>query len=82
MTVALELASRGRESLLSHLLVSDIAPTRTALSDDFIKYIDAMGEVNTLPLGTVRTRADVDLWLQKYEPVSTFFYLQSWTINV
>lgn len=70
MTVALMLASRGRESPLSHLLVSDIAPTRTALSDDFIKYIDAMREVNALPLGAMRTRTDVDLWLQKYESVS------------
>lgn len=67
MALALLLVTKGRESLLSHLLVSDIAPTRTALSPDFVKYIDAMLEVNALPLGAVRTRSDVDHLLHKHE---------------
>jgi len=50
--------------------VSDIAPTRTQLSPDFVKYIDAMNEVNDLPLGSALTRSDIDRLLQKYEPVS------------
>lgn len=70
MTLALSLATKGRENLLSHLLISDIAPTRAALSDDFLKYIDAMHEINDLPLGIVRTRAEVDLRLYKHESVS------------
>ncbi|KAJ3571076.1 hypothetical protein NP233_g3992 [Leucocoprinus birnbaumii] len=68
MTLALLLASKGRENLLSHLLISDIAPTRTVLLPEFVRYIDAMLEVNALPLGTVRTRTDVDRLLHKHEP--------------
>ncbi|KAF9448563.1 mitochondrial protein [Macrolepiota fuliginosa MF-IS2] len=70
MTVALSLVAKRRENILSHLLISDIAPTRGALSDDFVKYINAMQETNALPLGTVRTRTDVDLRLQQYESVA------------
>jgi len=70
MALALSLAAKGRGDLLSHLLVSDIAPTRTQLSPDFVKYIDAMNEVNDLPLGSALTRSDIDRLLQKYEPVS------------
>lgn len=69
MTLALSLAAKGREELLSHLLISDIAPTRAALSADFVKYIDAMHEIDALPLGVVRTRTDVELRLHEYESV-------------
>ncbi|KXN87225.1 Abhydrolase domain-containing protein C22H12.03 [Leucoagaricus sp. SymC.cos] len=67
MTVALSLTALGHKDLLSHLLVSDIAPTRAELLPDFVKYIDAMLEVNALPAGAVKTRSDVDLLLQRHE---------------
>ncbi|EKM82051.1 hypothetical protein AGABI1DRAFT_105416 [Agaricus bisporus var. burnettii JB137-S8] len=67
MTTALLLAAKGRNELLSHLLVSDVAPIRGALSSDFIKYINAMHEINVLPHGAVRTRSDVDTRLHLYE---------------
>lgn len=70
MVLALSLVARGREDLLSHLLVSDITPTRAQLSPDFVKYIDAMLEVNSLPLGSAQTRSDIDRLLHKYESVS------------
>lgn len=69
MTTALLLAAKGRNELLSHLLVSDVAPIRGALSSDFIKYINAMHEINVLPHGAVRTRSDVDTRLHLYETV-------------
>jgi pimeloyl-ACP methyl ester carboxylesterase len=69
MTVALLLAAKGREDILSHLLVSDVAPIRSTLSPDFIKYTEAMHEINSLPLGVIHTRSDVDTCLRRYEIV-------------
>jgi hypothetical protein len=72
MTSALLLAAKGREELLSHLLISDVAPTRSGLFPEFIKYTEAMHEVNNLPLGAVRTRSDVDALLCRYEEVRLY----------
>jgi hypothetical protein len=68
MTVALNLSSStpDTENSLSNLVVSDIAPTRADLSDDFVQYIHIMSKVEQMGL---KTRAEAGKVLEEYEKV-------------
>ena len=64
MTLAL-----SNPTLLSNLIISDIAPTSKPLRPEFVTYISAMQHINNLAPGVIRTRADADRALAQYEPV-------------
>jgi len=64
MTLAL-----SNPTLLSHLIISDIAPTNKPLRPEFVTYISAMQHINSLAPGVIRTREDADRVLAQYEPV-------------
>ncbi|CAA7267528.1 unnamed protein product [Cyclocybe aegerita] len=53
---------------LSRLIISDIAPSIGRLSNEFIKYVEAMQRIEALAPGVIKTRADADKRLQPYEP--------------
>lgn len=63
MTLAL-----SNPTLISNLIISDIAPTNKPLHPEFVTYISAMQHINSLALGVIRTRADAGRALAEYEP--------------
>ena len=68
MTLAL-----SNPTLLSNLIISDIAPTNKPLRPEFVTYISAMQHINNLAPGIIATRADADRELAQYEPVPRLF---------
>ncbi|KAJ3506966.1 hypothetical protein NLJ89_g6566 [Agrocybe chaxingu] len=52
---------------LSHLIISDIAPSIGKLSNEFMKYVEVMQRIEALAPGVIKTRADADKRLQPYE---------------
>jgi hypothetical protein len=57
-------------SILSNLIVEDIAPNRGKLSDEFLLYIQAMQKIESLKLKTRKEATEV---LQEYEKVRSRF---------
>ncbi|KAF8629952.1 hypothetical protein AX17_005518 [Amanita inopinata Kibby_2008] len=70
MSVALRVASHlpDPKSTLSNLVISDITPSRTALSEDFVQYIDIMSKIEQMAL---KTRAEAGKVLEEYEKDSS-----------
>ncbi|KAF8628149.1 hypothetical protein AX15_004067 [Amanita polypyramis BW_CC] len=66
MTVALSLslAQPDRGNVLSDLIVADIAPTRAALSEDFVQYTHIMSNIEQMGL---KTRTEASKVLEEYE---------------
>lgn len=71
IAVSVSLAlSPDHGSLLSKLIVVDIAPSKGAISPDFANYLKAMRKVQAAAEeGTVKTRKDADGILAEYESV-------------
>lgn len=69
MSVALSLASPGldQRSVLSNLIVADIAPVQAALSEDFVQYTHIMLKIEQMGL---KTREEATKVLEAYEKVS------------
>lgn len=73
MAFALALQNeKAATTILSNLIVADIAPSIGSLSPDFIRYISAMQQIETLAPGVIKTRTDADKKLQPYEQVTLF----------
>jgi hypothetical protein len=66
MTVAL-----SSPTIISKLIVSDIAPTRTSLSSSFIRYLKAMAAIED-PISGARTRQEAGKVLEGVENVCPF----------
>jgi len=74
MSFALALQNeKPATSVLSHLIVADIAPSIGSLSPDFIRYISAMQMIESLAPGVIKTRTDADKKLEPYEQVTSPF---------
>ncbi|KAG5638548.1 hypothetical protein H0H81_012049, partial [Sphagnurus paluster] len=66
--VAMTLALSASLPTLSNLIVSDIAPTRSALSPSFQRYLKVMSHIEN-PVTGIRTREAADKVLQSEEKV-------------
>jgi hypothetical protein len=69
MTLAL-----SSPTILSNLIVSDIAPTRTSLSSSFIRYLKAMTAIGD-PASGARTRQEAGKILEGVEKVRPLIVL-------
>ena len=72
MSVALGLASppSGQGTVLSNLIVADIAPVRSSLSEDFVQYTHTMLKIEEMG---VKSRIEAAKVLAEYE--KAFFIL-------
>lgn len=76
--MTLALSSPG---ILSRLVVSDIAPTRTSLSPSCIRHLNAMAKIED-PTTGVRTREDASRVLEGVEKVCFLILLLTFNLTL
>lgn len=69
MTLALSLAEKKSEDIISQLIVVDMAPVKYVLSHRLSEYVEAMKNMDDMPRGMVKTLADADRILEHFEKV-------------